>query len=189
MIRADYKDKDTVINILADSFADNKSVNYIVKQDSKKAQRLLSLLEYSFDICLLFGDIFLSEDKKACALIVFPDKKITTLKSILLDAKLAISCMGLGNIKKAMDRETKIKESHPKGLMYYLWFIGVENPDQGKGIGSKLLAEVIQEGISKGRPIYLETSTLKNIPWYEKFGFTIYNELDFGYKLFCLKKE
>ena len=164
MIRADYKDKDRVVKILANSFADNKSVNYIIKQDSKKPQRLLSLMEYSFNICYLFGDIFLSEDKKACALIVFTDKKITTLKSVLLDAKFAISCMGLGNIKKAMDRETKIKENHPKGLMYYLWFIGVETTEQSKGIGSKLLAEVIQEGISKGRPIYLETSTLKNIP-------------------------
>jgi ribosomal protein S18 acetylase RimI-like enzyme len=146
-------------------------------------------MEYSFDICYLFGDIFLSEDKKACALIVLPEKKKTTLQSIILDAKLAISCMGLGNLKKAMDREAKIKINHPKGLMYYLWFIGVESNDQGNGIGSKLLAEVIQEGLSKNRPIYLETSTVINIPWYERFGFTIYKELDFGYKLFCLKRE
>ena len=37
MIRADYNDKERVVNILANSFADNKSVNYIIKQDKKKA--------------------------------------------------------------------------------------------------------------------------------------------------------
>lgn len=189
MIRADYNDKDRMVNILANSFADNKSINYIIKQDKKKAQRLISLMEYSFDICYLFGDIFLSDDKKACALIVMPDKKKTTLKSILLDAKMIISCMGFKNIKKAVKREAEIKQNHPEGLIYYLWFIGVEVSEQSKGTGSKLLEEVIQESQSKGRPVYLETSTVKNIPWYEKSGFTVYKELDFGYKLYCLKRE
>lgn len=189
MIKAGYKDKDLVVNILADSFDDNKSVNYIIKQDNKRVQRIKGLMEYSFDVCMMFGDVFLSNDKKACALILLPDKKKTNLKSILLDLKLIVSCIGISNLKKAMERESKINKLHPKELMYYLWFIGVAPDEQNKGIGSKLLADVINEGISKGRSIYLETSTVKNIPWYEKFGFEIYNELDLGYKLVFLKKS
>ena len=73
--------------------------------------------------------------------------------------------------------------------MYDLWFIGVDPTEQYKGIGTKLLIEVISEGQSKGRSIYLETSTDKNIPWYEKAGFSIYNELDLGYRLFFMRKE
>ena len=73
--------------------------------------------------------------------------------------------------------------------MYYLWFIGVDPKEQNKGTGSALLNEVIKMGRVKQRPVCLETSTLKNIPWYEKFGFTIYNKLHFGYEPFCLKKE
>lgn len=125
MIRADYKDKNLVVNILAHSFVDNKSVNYIIKQDKKRAQRLKNLMGYSFDVCHLFGDVFLSDNKKGCALILLPEKKKTNLKSILLDIELIVSCVGLFNIKKALDRETKIKKLHHKGLMYYLWFIGV----------------------------------------------------------------
>ena len=189
MKRAEYKDKEQIVDILAASFDDNKSVNYIVKQDKKRSERMKKLMEYSFDVCNLFGDIFLSEDKKGCALIVMPDKKKTTLKSILLDAKLATTVIGLSNIKKAMNRESKINKLHPKKPFYYLWFIGVEPTEQNKGIGTKVLIDVINEAKMKGRPIYLETSTLKNIPWYEKFGFTVYNKLDFGYELFCMKRE
>ena len=87
MIRAQPEDKDLVVNILADSFEDNKSVNYIVRQDKKRSQRIKQLMAYSYDVCNLFGDVFLSEDKTGCALIILPDKKKTTLKSILLDAK------------------------------------------------------------------------------------------------------
>ncbi|WP_431217557.1 GNAT family N-acetyltransferase [Puia sp. P3] len=88
-----------------------------------------------------------------------------------------------------MDREAKIKTIHPEGPMYYLWFIGVRPELQNKGIGSSLLCEVIAQSDSMQRPLYLETSTLRNLPWYKQFGFEVHNELDFGYKLFCLKRE
>ena len=188
MIRAEYKDKELVVDILTESFNDNKSVNYIITQDKKRRQRIRKLMDYSFDVCHSFGNVFITDDKKGCALILFPDKKKTNLKSILLDVKLILTCTGLSNLGKAMSRESKIKKLHPKELMYYLWFIGVDSNEQHKGIGSALMQDLIKEGIKKKRSIFLETSTLKNIPWYEKFGFTIYNELDLGYRLFFMKK-
>ena len=74
-------------------------------------------MEYSYDVCNLFGDIFLTEDKKGCALLILPDKKRITIKSILLDAKFAFTCLGLSHINKAMNREAKIKQVHPNGLL------------------------------------------------------------------------
>lgn len=189
MTRADYTDKNLVVDILTKSFDDNQSVNYIVQQDSKRPHRVRALMDYSFEVCHSFGKVFLSDDKKACALVLFPDQRRTSLKSILLDVKLIFSCMGIGNIRKALTRESKIKNLQPKGLMYYLWFIGVDPKFQNTGAGTKLLNEVIEDATSRKRSIYLETSTLKNIPWYKKFGFDIYNELDLGYNLFFLKKD
>lgn len=146
-------------------------------------------MDYSFEVCYLFGDVFLSNDKKACALVIYPDKKKTTLKSILLDVKLILSSVGLKNIKKAIARESMINKIQSKELKYYLWFIGVDPEYYNKGIGSILLDEIIEDSEHKKRPIYLETSMLKNLPWYEKFGFQIYHELDLSYKLFFLKRE
>ena len=189
MKKADYNDKHLVVDILTKSFENNQSVNYIAKQDEKRLKRISALMDYSFDVCYLFGDVFLSDDRKACALILFPHKKKTTLKSILLDVRLILSCIGIENIKKALARESKIKQLQPKGLMYYLWFIGVDPEYQNEGIGSVLLSEIIEDSEHKKRPIYLETSTLKNLPWYKKFGFQVYNELELNYKLFFLKRE
>ncbi len=189
MIKADYKDKDLVVDILTKSFEDNKSVNYIIKQGNKRNRRIRKLMEYSFEMCYLFGKVFLSENKKGCVLIMLPDKKKTTLKTIVLDAKLVLSSIGLLNIKKALNRESKIKEFHSDKLIYYLWYIGVDPKEQNKGIGTVLIKEVMSESTNNYRPIYLETSTLKNIPWYERFEFKIYNELDLGYRLYFMKKE
>lgn len=189
MIKAKYNDKNLVVGILTKSFDTNQSVNYIVKQDAKRAQRVRALMDYSFEVCYLFGDVFLSDDKKACALITYPDKKKTNLKSILLDVKLIFFAVGLKNIKKTLARETLINKVQPKELKYYLWFIGVDPKYQNEGIGTILLDELIEDSEHKKRPIYLETSTLKNLPWYQKFGFQIYHELDLSYKLFFLKRQ
>lgn len=189
MTKAKQSDKQLIISILTKSFESNQSVNYIAKQDEKRLKRISALMEYSFEICHSFGDVLLSDDKKACALVLYPDQKKATLKSILLDVKLILSCIGIENIKKALSRESKIKQLQPKALMYYLWFIGVDTEYQNKGIGSTFLNEIIEDSEQKRRPIYLETSTLKNLPWYKKFGFEIYNELDLSYKLFFLRRE
>ena len=189
MIRAEYKNRSRIVDILVSSFDDNKSVNYIIPLDKKRKQRMKRLMEYSFDVCYLSGKVLLSDDKKGCALVMLPDNKKANVRSIWLDLKLIVTCIGLSNIKKAFLRETRIKRLHPKKPLYYLWFIGVDPAQQGRGTGTKLLNEIISESEAEKRAICLETSTLKNLPWYQQSGFTIYNELDLGYKLFFLKRD
>ena len=189
MFKANRNDKKIVIDILSQAFDTNQSINYIIPQDKKRKQRIEKLMAYSFDVCHEFGDVLLSDDRKACALILYPDKKKTTLNSILWDVNFAFSCVGVSGLKRVLDREAKIKSFHPKEPFSYLWFIGVDQKFQNKGIGSDLLEKIIADSKSQNRLIYLETSTLKNVPWYEKNGFEIFNELDFTYRLFMLRQN
>ncbi|SDM83729.1 GNAT family N-acetyltransferase [Pedobacter antarcticus] len=188
MIKAEKNHKSHVIEILTSSFDDNQSVNYIVKQDIKRKERIRALMDYSFEICFMYGAVYLSDDKKGCALVLYPDKKKFSLKATWEDIKLVLNAIGISRAGKAMSRESAIKSNYPQVPLYYLWFLGVQRSDQNKGIGSKLLNEIILDSQQQHKPIYLETSTIKNIPWYQKFGFEIYNELDFGYKLFMLRR-
>jgi ribosomal protein S18 acetylase RimI-like enzyme len=188
MDQAKYSDKALVIDILMNSFFDNCSVNYIIKQDRRKSLRIKYLMEYSFDLCYFFGEIYLSADRKACALILFPEKKKNKIKSVFLDIKFIVRSLDLSHLKKALARDCKIKKLQPGGMQFYLWFIGVLPKEQGKGIGSNLLDEVIKKGVEKGRQILLETSRIDNVEWYQKFGFELYNELDLGYQLYFMKK-
>ncbi len=120
MIKANYKDKLLIVDILSKSFDANKSVNFIVKQDSQRLQRIRILMEYSFEICSMFGTVYLSEDKKACALILYPEQKKTNLKTIYWDIKLALQCIGLSRIRQMQERERMIKIHHPKTPIHYL---------------------------------------------------------------------
>ena len=189
MIKATTDDKNLVLDLLSLSFNENQSVNYIIRQDKNAKQRIRALMDYSFEVCQEFGDVWLSENREACALVLYPHNKRTTVKSIWLDIRLIFQAIGLTNIQKALGRETKIKTLQEKVKMSYLWFIGVDPQHQHEGIGSNLLKEVIADAAKKDLPVYLETSTLKNLPWYKKFEFEIYNQLELGYTLFFLKHE
>jgi predicted N-acetyltransferase YhbS len=187
MRKATANDKALVVDMLTKSFDDNQSVNYIILQDRKRIQRIRSLMDYSFEVCSLFGEVYLSNDRKACALILYSHQKKTTLKSVWLDMKLIFKAIGLSGVGKTLKREAEIKKLQPKEPMAYLWFISVNPVDQHQGKGGKLLWEIVANAGKQGLPVYLETSTLKNLPWYEKFGFHSYGQLDLGYVLYFLK--
>lgn len=188
MKKATKEDRELIIKILTNSFDENQSVNYIVKSDNKRAQRITALMSYSLDMCTLFGEVYLNDDKTACALTIYPHKKKTNFKAIWLDLVLVFKAIGIGRVGKAMSRETQIKKRYPKEPFCYLWFIGVEKSYQHQGEGSMLLSEIIKDANTQGLPILLETSTLQNIPWYEKYKFEIYDKIEFTYTLFMLKR-
>lgn len=187
MIIAKITDKERIINLLANAFADNLSVKYIIQKDDKRLEHIKALMDYSFKVCNRFGKVFLSNDRRACALVLYPHHKKTTLLSVWLDIKLIFTAIGINNIKKALEREAKINAKQTNVPMAYLWFIGVDLHHQQSGIGSTLLKEVIADAKQQSLPVYLETSTKRNLPWYKKYGFVEYDQLNLGYTLHFLK--
>jgi len=134
------------------------------------------------------GQVFLSEDGNVCAMIQFMDKKKSFWKNTYLDIKLILKTVGIFNIPKVLARESFIKKHYPKELFTYLWFIGVEPKNQGKGFGSEMLEFVLDYSRKLDRPVYLETSTQRNLPWYKAHGFNVYDVSDrFGFPFYFLK--
>ena len=180
-------DKKKVIDIISTSFDQNKSINYVVKQDKKRIKRIQLLIEYSLFYGTHFGKVYLSNNTKGACIVLFPSKKKTTMKSILWDLKLAIKCIGFSRVLAVMKRESLIHKNHPKEDFIHLWYVGVEPEAQHQGIGKELLKEVLEK--HKSKPFYLETSTMSNIPFYKNLGFNTMKQIDLGYDLFIMKKE
>lgn len=182
-------DKNHIINILTDSFQDNKSTNFVIKQDKKRAKRLRSLIEYSIFYGEKFGEVFLSEDKKACYIILDTEKKKFTWGSMIWDLLLVLKCIGISSVSKVMKRESLIKSHHPKEGFIHLWYIGVSPAKQGKGQGTKLMQKITEKAQSENKKIYLETSTERNFKFYESLGFrevVTFEELGYSLKMFSL---
>lgn len=181
--------EERMIEILTTAFQENKSVNFIVKQDEKRDRRLRLLIEYSIFHGKTFGTLLLNEDKTACAIIVDSEKKKTTFRSIIWDLRLIFGCVGIRNISKILRREKAIKSHLPKEPFLHLWYIGVDPNIQGKGLGSKLLEEIKQLAHTQNKILQLETSTQINFPFYQKHGFTELAQItEFGYEMRVYRK-
>lgn len=64
-------------------------------------------------------------------------------------------------------------EFHPKEPHWYLSMIGVDPSRQGQGLGSALLKAGLARCDAEGLPAYLESSSPKNVPLYERHGFEV----------------
>lgn len=187
MTEASLEDKALVVEILTSSFKNNLSINYLIPQDSRRNERIKNLMAYSFEVCREAGKVLLSDDRQACALVILPERKKTTWSTLRLSLFLIRRSIGFQNILKALKRENLIHSRHPTHPYYHLWFIGVSPEHQGQGSGGKLLREILGEAGALNRPVYLETSTLRNLPWYEKHGFEIFDRLELTYTLYLLR--
>lgn len=189
MKKANASDKPLIVDMLTRAFETNKSVNYIVGPDGDRVGRMRKLMSYSFNVCDKFGDVWLSDAGDACALLLYMDKKRSTIQSLLWDMQFAIWVVGLRRIGGILKREEMIKSNHPKEPFAYLWFFGVDPGVHNKGVGSAFLKEIIRDCDNKKRPIYLETSMEKNLPFYKKFGFEIFNTVQPTYALYLLRRS
>ncbi len=66
---------------------------------------------------------------------------------------------------------------HPKEPHWHLPLMGVEPGRQGCGCGSALLEDTLAECDRLGMPVYLEATSPRNVPLYERHGFVAVGEI------------
>jgi ribosomal protein S18 acetylase RimI-like enzyme len=70
--------------------------------------------------------------------------------------------------------------SHPEEDHWYLPMIGVDPARQGMGYGSALLDTSLASCDEAHLPAYLESTSPRNIPLYERYGFKLTGEIQIG---------
>jgi len=180
------------IATLVEAFAQNKSVRQITgrKDNPKKLRRLI---RYALEECREFGKVLSDDSGRAFALVIYPDLQKTTFASLRRTLYFICRIAGLKNSLKAFIKENELKslkKAHfVSGRFYYLWFIGLRNKDQGRGLGTALLREIMADAKRENRKLLLETSTETNLPFYWKAGLECYDVLKISFPIYCFHCE
>lgn len=190
MRKAVKSEESEIIDVLLsafDSLIFPNSMNFVVKQDDNRTQRLRGLLEYQVKKAFEFGAIYVNEELTAVILFLDPKKSKLTIKVVLWELKLVLKTIGIENVFKVIKREELLKRFHPTGDFKWLWLMGVSNFNQQKGLGGKLLDETLDH--YKNDVIYLETTTIENVKFYKNHGFKVTDKnYELDYPLFFLRK-
>ncbi len=96
------------------------------------------------------------------------------------------------DLPRAMRGMSAMDAVHPHEPHWYLWLLGVDPQRQGEGLGSRLLAEVLERCDRDRVPAYLQATTPRSRELYLRHGFEDRGELrlpDDGPRLWPMWRE
>jgi GNAT superfamily N-acetyltransferase len=121
---------------------------------------------------------YLTGDASAAALWAAPGAWTMPLSQVILEA--APNALALRRrLLRALRTQLQIERLHSRHSRphWYLGYLGTRRDRQGQGLGTQMLREVLVGLDTDGLPAYLESSSERNLPLYERNGFRVVGEL------------
>jgi len=191
MIEATEKDRDLVVTILVSAFKNIKegnSINLMLKQDSKRIQRMKVLMEFLFDNAIENGKVFLADSKNSCLLITYKYNNRDKLSSLINHVKLVYKCMGYTNLIMAIRRQLIMRKYAPKKDYIKPLIFAAKDGSKGKKSSGRLIIEVLKYYDENRLPVIVDAVTTYNVKLYRKVGFKLIREnSSLGYPIYFLR--
>jgi len=122
------------------------------------------------------GAVYTTDDTAGGAIWAPPDEWRTSTLDVLRVSPGLLRVTG-SRIVRGLRTMTAVEGKHPKEPHWYLAVLGTDTAHQGKGVGSALLAPILERCDREGTPAYLESSKESNVPFYRRHGFEVTDEI------------
>ncbi len=167
--------------LLGSAFQNDPLMVYIVPHAAKRRRKLPAFFRVVLRYCLRYGAVYTTEALDGVACCLPPGQTnpsvLRLLRVILGGAPWLPGPLELPRTLHVTRYTDETHASAAPGPHWYLWVLGVEPENQGRGTGSRLLQTVIQQAREQGVPCYLETENPRNVPFYQKHGFRLLREV------------
>ena len=170
-------DLDALADVLADAFFDDPMMHWIYPDAEARPKHLPEFMRSGLDIGFPHGHVYATGADEGAAVWAPPDVDLfddATIASFfgLLGEQIGARAEDVGN------GLLQINEHHPHDEPhFYLFILGTQRAQQGNGLGSNLMREVLDKCDRQGLGAYLESSNGRNVPFYERHGFKVIAEV------------
>lgn len=191
MRKVTKRDKNLVTGILISAFSplkEENSINLIAKFDRRRNYRMKLLMEYLFEKALAFGDWFVSDNEKACLLLLYSDKEKATTRMTYLNLMFALKCIGYKQVSRVMERQRCIKRNYPKEPHIKPLIVAVKSENKNDGTAARLMLQVKNKFSNNALPVILDTASKQTADLYKKFGFRVVKvENSLGFPIYIMR--
>lgn len=162
-------ERDPVMDILALAFSSDPAVRYMFPSAATYLASFNRLATAMAGSALAAGTAYVADNGAAAALWLAPGESADgeAIGALVSETVSADRLETLGQIGELMG------QFHPEEPHWYLSMIGVDPSRQGQGLGAALLKAGLARCDADGLPAYLESSSPKNVPLYERHGFEV----------------
>jgi len=169
-------DDKKIADVLARSFWDDPVVSWLVGPPRMRYARQKIFFKTETVSVRKRGLVLTTDDTAGAALWLPPKKWKTPWADVLLHTPSMIRAFGT-RIPAALPLLTKLEKMHPTEPHWYLAVVGTDPVRQGLGVGGALINHVLDRCDEEGLGAYLESSKATNVPYYERFGFKVTDEI------------
>ncbi len=145
----------------------------------KRLRNLTADFASEMEVCLRCGNpLQVCEDGKVVAAAVIYQPGAYPLSWIEQTRILIKSILGhdFYDIRPSLKWLAEIDKIHPQEAHYYLEYLGAAPEYQGRGLGSAILHSLTAKADEENKGCYLETASPRNVPLYQRHGFTVIAE-------------
>jgi ribosomal protein S18 acetylase RimI-like enzyme len=170
--RAAPHELDAVEALIVRAFADEPFMSWVAENDRARLARFVRLAVRR--LAAPAGEVLVDRDLTTAALVLAPSaldlgplEQLRQLPDLLRAARLH----RLPTVLRGLIR---LEAAHPEEPHRTLLTLGVDPAHQGQGRGSAMLRAIARRS---SLPIYLETSSPRNVRLYERHGYVALREL------------
>ncbi|WP_369215126.1 GNAT family N-acetyltransferase [Streptomyces flavofungini] len=183
------EDLPTAVDTLARAFADYSFTRHVVAADGHRERVRLFQELFLTRVGMAYGRVWVADAGRAVAVWTTPER----------DPGPGFAEIGSRIDELAGDRaacfesaDLALRPFRPVRPAWFLATVGVNPWAQGQRLGGAVLRPGLEAADRAGCPAFLETSTERNVRFYERLGFAVTAEVtlpDGGPRTWCMLRE
>lgn len=178
-----------VARSLAAAFYDDPVCTYAWPDDAKRLRRSERNFAAQIDVLWNRREVYTDDQCSSVAVWARPDEWEIPPKAV---ARVAATSLRTRLRMAALLAYLKTDKLHPDEPHWYLEFLGTVPEKQGKGLGGRVLAPVLERADEEGVAVWTWSSNRRNLAFYYRQGFVVLDELPFrkdGPPIFPIRRE
>ena len=180
LVQASREHVEPLASALARAFAEDPVFEWLLPAKDSRELRLRRFFALELSaIVLIDGWAQTSESLDGAALCLPPSAWRMPMGRALAHGREFLRSFG-ARLPRATGLLWRMESVHPRAAHYYLPYIGVAPEAQGRGLGTALMAPLLERCDREGLPAYLEATCERNAELYERLGFEHLRELRFA---------
>jgi len=170
------QDRPAIHDAIGRAFFDDPVAMHLFPDESTRRRRFGSFARLAIDSFVGHGAIHTTDPVRGAAIWQAPSPPRLGFWTQLRFG-LGVAAATRRRVGRAIELGQTMRRHHLREPHWYLAILGTVPEAQGRGIGSAMIRPILDLCDEQRRPAYLESSKESNIPFYQRQGFEVVDEI------------